>query len=226
MTRRIGLNFHGIDRPQRDLESGEAPFWLNTDLFYGILDRVAGSVDPTRYTLTFDDGNLSDHDIALPALQERDLTATFFVLTGRIGSAGSLDVDQIRALQRAGMTIGSHGIAHVAWTSLDDAGLRSELVESSRSLESICGQPITEAGIPFGRYDARVLRAVKSAGYQVSWSSDGGEYSADKFLRPRTSLRGDMTVSTIEALLEGRMAPIRRLRRHFGMTKRRWFPLD
>ena len=225
MTRRIALNFHGIGEPQRPMEPGEATFWVSTALLFEILDRVAASPDPATYALTFDDGNLSDHDIALPALQERGLAATFFVLTGRIGAAGSLDLPHIRALQDAGMTIGSHGVGHVAWTGLADAGLLAELAESRDTLEAICSQKVAQAGIPFGRYDARVLRAVKAAGYEVAWSSDGGGFDPNDFLRPRTSLRGDMDGATLDAILGGHMPTGKRLRRHLGLTKRRWFPL-
>ena len=221
MTYAIGLNFHGIGEPKRDLEPGEAPYWLSSDQFERVLDQVAGA-DPSGFVITFDDGNISDHDIALPALAARGLQARFFVLTSRIDQPGSLSTDQIQALQKAGMTIGSHGIDHVMWPTLDDATLERELHRSRARLEEICGQPVTEAGIPFGRYDARVLRALKAAGYTTAWSSDGGRLRQGAFLRARTSLRGDMSDDAIGAVLSGQMAPMRRFRRALGMARRRW----
>ena len=94
------------------------------------------------------------------------------------------------------MTIGSHGINHVAWPKLNDIELENELRASRAQLEDICGHQIIEAGIPFGRYDARVLKALRTAGYTAAWSSDGGTFHRNAFLRPRTSLRGDMTEIT------------------------------
>lgn len=222
MTYAIGLNFHGIGEPLRMLESGEAPYWLSSDQFEHVLDQVAVAPDPAAYTITFDDGNLSDHDIALPALVARGLQARFFVLTGRIGQPGSLDIGHIQALIEAGMVIGSHGIDHVAWPTLDDAALERELCTSRARLEDICGHPVTEAGIPFGRYDARVLKALHAAGYTAAWSSDGGTLHHKAYLRPRTSLRGDMSGGVMQSILSGRMPPLRRLRRAFGMARRRW----
>lgn len=222
MTKPIGINFHGIGTPERPLEPGEAPYWLSVEQFERVLDRIAAGPDPNRFTITFDDSNLSDHDIALPALVTRGLRARFFVLTGRIGQAGSLDADHLRTLQDAGMTIGSHGIDHLAWPTLEDATLARELEVSRAQLEAICEHPVTEAGVPFGRYDARVLRALRVAGYTAAWSSDGGTWKKNAFLRPRTSLRGDMTDHEIQAVLSGRVAPLRRLRRSFGMARRRW----
>ena len=222
MTHAIGLNFHGIGEPGRTLEPGEAPYWLSATQFENVLDRVAAAHDSSAFVITFDDGNLSDHDIALPTLAEHGLQARFFVLTGRIGQPGALDIGHIQTLQQAGMVIGSHGIDHVAWPTLDDAALERELRDSRARLEDICGRPVTEAGVPFGRYDARVLRALRAAGYSTAWTSDGGTMRRNAFLRPRTSLRGDMTDAMMTTLLQGRMPPLRRLRRALGMARRRW----
>ncbi|NOD65590.1 MULTISPECIES: polysaccharide deacetylase family protein [unclassified Ruegeria] len=222
MTGLTGINFHGVGTPDRTLEPGEAPYWLSISQFHDVLDQIAGASDSTCFTLTFDDSNLSDHDIALPALVARGLRAQFFILTGRIGQRGSLDTSHIKALSEAGMTIGSHGINHVAWPRLSDAELEQELRLSRTRLEDICGHPVTEAGIPFGRYDARVLRALHAAGYTAAWSSDGGKYRPQAFLRPRTSLRGDMTNPGIRAVLDGQMARSQQLRRMVGMLRRRW----
>ncbi len=222
MTGLIGINFHGIGAPDRDLEPGEAPYWLSADQFQYVIGQIAVAPDPAGFTITFDDSNLSDHDIALPALAARGLQARFFVLTGRIGQPGSLDAPHVRALSDAGMTIGSHGINHIAWPGLSDADLEKELRSSRARLEDICGYQITEAGIPFGRYDARVLRALRAAGYTAVWSSDGGLFRHQAFLRPRTSLRGDMTQNDIRAILAGRMSRPQKLRRMIGMTRRRW----
>ncbi|MFG6527943.1 polysaccharide deacetylase family protein [Sulfitobacter sp. M23508] len=225
MARRIGLNFHGIGSPARDLEEGEAPYWLSEAQFTEILDRIAATHDPQAFVLTFDDGNLSDYDIALPALVERGLSARFFVLTGRLDQPGSLGRDHISALLDAGMRVGSHGIAHVAWSGLDRDALNRELRHSRSVLQDICGLPITEAGIPFGLYNARVLRALRRNGYTVAFSSDTGHMNNKSFLRARTSLRGDMSSAQFDDILVGRMPPEKQLRRMLGMTKKRLLPL-
>ncbi len=77
----VGMIFHGVGAPGRELESGEAPYWISRELFLRVLDRVAADPQPGRIRLSFDDGNASDHDIALPALLARGLRADFFVLS-------------------------------------------------------------------------------------------------------------------------------------------------
>jgi len=220
MTHAIGLNFHGIGEPRRKLEADEAPYWVSPRQFEQVLAQVAKA--PEGFQITFDDGNLSDHDIALPALVNHGVQARFFVLTGRIGTPGSLDAAHLRALSEAGMMIGSHGVDHTAWPTLSDTDLKHELQTSRARLEDICGHAITEAGIPFGRYDARVLRALRAAGYTAAWSSDGGSFRHHTFLRPRTSLRGDMGDEAVQAILSNHMPPLRRLRRAVRMVQKRW----
>lgn len=219
--RRI-LIFHGVGEPGRALEPGEARYWLGVDRFRAALDRIAAHPDRQRLSITFDDGNDSDLLIAAPELQRRGLEAEFFVLSGRIGQAGSLDASQIQDLMQMGMRIGSHGVAHSDWSSLSTHELRDELATSKEALEAICGVPVRSAAIPFGRYNAAVLRALREAGYAVAYSSDGGSATAAAFLHPRTSLRRDTTDSILENILSGTMPPWKRLRRFAGMAARAW----
>lgn len=208
----VGIIFHGIGNPRRPVDPGEMPYWVSESQFSGLLDRIAALSDPGRVRISFDDGNLSDLDIALPALLARNMTADFFVLIGRIGTPGSLSAADILALQDAGMTIGSHGIAHVNWRSLDDAGLHRELTRSKADLEALCGRRIDRASIPFGAFDARVLWAIRRAGYAHAYCSEGGRMRPQAFLQPRASVRGNMTAAEIDDLFTGRI-PARRRRR-------------
>ena len=218
----IGLIFHGIGTPRRKLEPGEAPYWVSINQFEAILDQMQASPNANRVRLSFDDANASDHDIALPRLLARGLTADIFVPTGRIGEVGSLDTNQICALQDMGMTIGSHGVAHVDWSLLSSTALAEELSVSRMTLMTILAVPVTTAGIPFGAYDARVLRAMRRAGYDVAFSSDRGRMSSTAFVRPRTSVRADMSRADIEAILEGWFPFGKSVRRSIRMIWRRW----
>ena len=62
--------------------------WVTRERFLSLLDAVTGRDD---VRITFDDGNASDVEQALPALRERGLTATFFVVAGRLGTPRFLD---------------------------------------------------------------------------------------------------------------------------------------
>jgi len=216
----VAIIFHGIGTPGATVPAAEHRYWIGADRFAAVLDRILALPDPSAIHITFDDGNLSDLTIALPRLLERGLTARFFVLTGRLGREGSLDADQVRALHAAGMRIGSHGVAHRRWPSLPPGELWDEIDGSRQRLTAICGAPVTEAGIPFGAYDARVLHDLRRAGYTRAWSSDGGCMSGDGFLQPRASITADMDDAALDAVLAGSMPPLRRLWRSIGMLRR------
>jgi len=220
---RVGVIFHGIGEPARTLEPGEAPYWISKDHFASVLDQICALSDPTKVRISFDDGNLSDLEIGLPLLLQRGLRADFFVLTGRIGKPGSLNIDGILALQAAGMEIGSHGINHLKWNSLDQETLRTEVSESRNILSTICAKQVQGAAVPFGAYNAGVLRALRAAGYTSVFSSDGGAMDLHKFLCPRTSVRIGMTASETRDILAGKMSLQRRIRRQIGIVRKRLF---
>lgn len=215
MAREIVFNFHGVGEPQRALEPGEAAFWISVDQFRDAVDaiRAAGRRGDTPIRVTFDDGNASDVEIAAPILAENDLTAEFFVLAGRLGRPGSLDDTGVRALADMGMAIGVHGADHLDWRKLDDAAAKRELIWARDRLSAVVDAPMTAAAIPFGAYDALVLKRLRRAGYERVYTSDGGPTRSDAWLRARTSIRSDMSRGDVEATLAGDASLARRLRR-------------
>jgi len=215
------VNFHGVGEPARELEPGEAPFWLTRDQFCAVLDHIAARPDRHRFVITFDDSNISDLAIAAPELSARGLAATFFVLTGRLGQTGSLSRSDISELLSAGMQIGSHGVDHRDLTRLAPSRLDEELIRSKGVLEDICAGPIEGLSIPFGHYNARVLRAIRAAGYSTAYNSDGGRAHSAQFLRPRRSLRRDMSMHDVDRILAGEPGMLRRLRRSVKTTVKR-----
>src|SRR5262249_19130169 len=70
-----------------------------------------GGGNVTVVTIQFDDGN-ADQLNALPLLQARDMTATFYINSGFIGDATHLSVADLQTLEAAGNEIGGHTIDH------------------------------------------------------------------------------------------------------------------
>ena len=109
-------------------------FWLPVDILERTLALAprleASSGIEIRFTL--DDGNVSDHDLALPLLLAHRRTASFFVCAGRIGQPGHLSPAQLRALVHSGMVVGCHGHDHVNWREVDDRRLIHELRDARR----------------------------------------------------------------------------------------------
>lgn len=143
--------------------------------------------------LTFDDGNISNHDVALPILREFGFKATFFITVGQIGMGNTMDWSQIRALYAAGMEIGSHTLTHRPPSTLDDKELRYELSESRRILEDGLGAPITSISSPTGFFDTRMSQIARDVGYRALCigrvglaPDDGDPYSLNRVAVKRT----------------------------------------
>jgi peptidoglycan/xylan/chitin deacetylase (PgdA/CDA1 family) len=195
----LNFNFHGIGSPKaRDFGEGEHEFWATPALFEATLDAAGGRED---VTLSFDDGNSTDVDIALPALRERGLLATFFIVPCWLGTHGFLTEADVRTLAASGMTVGNHGLAHRFWTQLSATDLEHELTEGRRRLEQLTGTRITTLAIPYGAYDDAVLETLRRHDYAHVFTSDGGTAKREVWLQPREHLRADQTRVDLERML-------------------------
>jgi peptidoglycan/xylan/chitin deacetylase (PgdA/CDA1 family) len=217
--RRLGLCFHGIGRRRRELEPEEEGYWISCDRFLAILDEVA---DWPALDISFDDGNRSDVEIALPALQTRGLSGTFYALAGRLDAPGSLRAEDLRTLVTAGMEIGTHGWNHVPWTALPGPALRQEISEARSCLAEVVDRPITKAALPLGRYNRRVLRSLYEEGYGLVSTSDRALARTGAWLSPRFSVRSTDTPEAVRHMVSTAAHPrIRALASAKGAVKRR-----
>ena len=192
------LNFHGIGPIPREIIEEERACWLDQDHFEAILNLAQGQ---SHVQLTFDDGNVSDLEIALPALMRRGLRANFFICSDRLDQPTFLNQTQVRELMAHGMDIGSHGAGHISWRHLPPFLLNMELVGSKNALEKVCGVPIESAACPLGAYDRHVLTALRQAGYKRVYTSDGGRVGDSEWLQARTTVVRSNSASSIAQLI-------------------------
>ncbi|MBU8812009.1 polysaccharide deacetylase family protein [Mycolicibacterium goodii] len=213
------LTVHGIGMASRELDPGEDLTWVSVAQFELVLDAVAGRSD---VRLTFDDGNASDVDIALPRLMERGIKAEFFLLAGELGKQGRVDHTGVEKLLDAGMAIGSHGWSHRDWRRIDDAQALEEVEGAQRTLSALTGGPVSRVAIPFGSYDRHVLRRLRRAGVTRVYTSDGGRARPDAWLQPRTSLRHDIDEAWIARVLDQNTPLVRAARNRAARAAKRW----
>lgn len=157
--------------------------------------------------VTFDDAYRSVLD-ALPTLGRLGLPATIFVSTGFADAGGRpLDVpelaaeataqpgelatmswDELRAVARDGVEIGSHTVSHPHLPRLSDAELDRELGEARGRVEDEIGRPCRFFAYPYGEHDERVRNAVRSAGYDAAFALAAGADRGDPHALPRIDL--------------------------------------
>ena len=150
------------------------------------LDELARALRENRplprraVVITIDDGYRDNVEIALPALRRHRLTATIFLVSGRLGTRNDWDrsgavsgrallsVEQIGRWREEGMLIGAHTRTHPALPDLPDAEVLTEVGGSREDLEAALGQPVPTFTYPYGRFDSRAVDAAAAAGFDAA----------------------------------------------------------
>lgn len=119
--------------------------------------------------LTFDDGSATHHSVALPVLTEFGFPGTFFPMTVVLGKPNWLSADQLRDLDRAGMTIGAHSYDHQRVDRLSGDQWALQLERPRAELAETLGHPVDTMAYPHGVWSAEALTRVEAAGYRAGF---------------------------------------------------------
>jgi peptidoglycan/xylan/chitin deacetylase (PgdA/CDA1 family) len=179
-----------------------------------VSERNRRATDSTE--LTFDDGHISNYEIARPLLERHASKAAFFVTVGRVGTnAQTMNWEQLRTLMKGGHSVQSHGWSHKFLTHCSSTELRDELSHSKAELEHRTGVPVVSISVPGGRWNAPVLRAAADAGYQSVYTSEfwrDPEARHGVLVTGRLMIRSDMGVAQIEKWLSADVQSLRKMR--------------
>lgn len=190
--------------------------WLHAAGYTGItIDRMLACLQGAALcplhpiVLTFDDGYQDAYDQALPVLHHYGFTATFYIISGRVGQPGYLTWDELIAMHNAGMEIGSHTINHYDLTALAPLEARRQIVQSKAELEQRLGFPVKDFAYPSGRYNQAIEQQVRAAGYQSAATTRWDNDYRDVFALPRRRISGGTSVKAFAAIVGGSYGPLR-----------------
>jgi peptidoglycan/xylan/chitin deacetylase (PgdA/CDA1 family) len=138
--------------------------------------------------VTFDDGFRGVRDHALPVMEKLQWPFTVFLVSDLIGQediwtraanpAGVtyplLDAEEIRDMQRRGVSFHSHTRSHASLPTLDAEQLAEQLAGSRQALSALLGHGVPYIAYPFGHLDDRVEAATRAAGYRAAFSTQSG----------------------------------------------------
>jgi peptidoglycan/xylan/chitin deacetylase (PgdA/CDA1 family) len=148
--------------------------------YWGITLRQAfdawrkGSPLPRKpVVVSFDDGYLGHYTKARPVLRQQGWPGVLNLELRNVGPGG-ITPHQVGVLIANGWEIDSHTIDHPDLTYLNAQQLRHELVDSRAQLRARFGVRADFFCYPAGRYDNRVVAAVKAAGYQAATTTREG----------------------------------------------------
>jgi Polysaccharide deacetylase len=203
IPRRLFLLYHELraNAAQYSYVTNVAQFERHADLYARLREAKDAAMWPE---ITFDDGHLSDLELAAPVLEARGLRAIFFITVGWTGTKpGYMGWDELRALDRSGHAIGAHGWSHKLLTHCSDRELQTELNEARNTLEDKLGISITTMSLPGGRYNRRVLAACEQAGYTTIYTSiPRAETLSLSATVGRLNILGDVQLEWIERLFQ------------------------
>jgi peptidoglycan/xylan/chitin deacetylase (PgdA/CDA1 family) len=154
--RRLAAQLDALDRAGFTPVSGDA---LASHVVRGT------PLPPKPVLLTFDDGSAGQYTRALPILRRHHFVATFFVMTVVLDKPGWLSSGEVRALDRAGMTIGAHTWDHRPVPQYTDADWSRQLIEPRDELAGIVGHPVRLFAYPFGLWSIGAFAHLRGAGF-------------------------------------------------------------
>lgn len=146
--------------------------WLERNGYQAVTLRAVwehwheGAPLPTRpVVVSIDDGFRSTAVVALPELRRRGWPGVLNLALHHLDVSWGLRERQIRELIEAGWEIDAHTLSHPDLTSVGDRQLTQEVAGSRRELQRRFGVPVDFFCYPAGRYDDRVVAAVRRAGF-------------------------------------------------------------
>lgn len=224
MTHKINvpvLMYHGIEDESQSAgydDAGALLYVLNKQQFveqmqylkdhgYQVVSLLAladGEHLPEKaVVITFDDGHCSDYSIALPVLKSFAYTACFYITTKWLGSENYLSPEQVMALDREAMLIGSHGVTHRFFNDMSADRARHELKESKKVLDQLVTAPVISFSAPGGRLADDTVSQARSLGYESVATSVVRPFGeSDNLLSvPRVAIKSTTTIEEFSKIV-------------------------
>ena len=218
------LNYHGVGSLGIPEDAPDRKFWVSASTLRQQLAQVRYSGRrvvllsqhwghaPARpeggrsVVITFDDGRVSDYDVAFPLLVQAGARAEFFINTANIGRAGFMTWAHVEEMQRAGMSFQSHAHDHIVLLGLSRPRLEYQLRTSKQRLEDHLSRSVQFVAAPYGLLGRRVIATAEQVGYRGVCNSRQWLAQPGSRVINRVAVHAHTTGKQFIGLLEARPA--------------------
>ena len=169
------------------------------ELYTNLKNKETSNIN--KIVLSFDDGYDNFYTNAYPILKARNIKASVFIITDRIGTLNYLTWNQVIEMDRSGLiTIGSHTLNHAYLIGADKEKATREILDSKSIIESHLGHSISYFCYPYGAFDFQAMQLVEQSGYKMALSTIQGidQTYNDRYWLERIRVGQSYTGSSIE----------------------------
>ena len=138
---------------------------------FGGAATASAASSPVTVSLTFDDSTASQ-ELAAPILASHGMNATFYAISGRIGTSGYLTQSDLLSLQAAGNEIGDHTVTHINLTSASTDEAARQVCDARVQLMS-WGLHVWDFAYPQGGTSPALEQIVKGCNLNSARLSSG-----------------------------------------------------
>ena len=138
-------------------------------LYYG------DPLPPNPVLLTFDDGYMDNYQQVAPILSLHNFTATFYIITGKVGDPEYMGWQQIVDLDWLGMDIGAHTVSHRDLTLISPEAARYQVEQSAVDLYEHLGHPVYWFSYPAGKFNESTRTLAWQSGFLLAATTIPGE---------------------------------------------------
>lgn len=134
------------------------------------------SLPANPLVITFDDGYISNYNLAMEPLKEYGFSAVVFMIGDRVGDDGYLDRDMLHSMQSSGVfDIQNHSLSHLYNLCMaDKTTINTEVAQAGEQLNQILDKQVKFFCYPYGRYSQRLKQVLMDNGYLLAFTTQYG----------------------------------------------------
>jgi peptidoglycan/xylan/chitin deacetylase (PgdA/CDA1 family) len=179
--------------------------WLDAHDYQAVtLPEALSNQFQKPVVISFDDGDISNYNKALPLLKKFGMRAEFYVTTDWIGNKNSMSAAHINELEKIGMRIQSHGHTHSYLDDLTYESIFEEVRQSVDALNAIIDQRIDTIALPGGRANSDLLKIASCQGIKYICRSTPGynNTKTDHHYINRFAMTADISINDFSQLMK------------------------